>query len=66
MLAVKGTTPQNIESGRVLVILIAIALVIYWRTALKAIIMILAVALIAALGSGAVALLQGMHHATPK
>lgn len=63
MLAVKGTSAQNVEAVRVIIVLLAVAVVIHWRTVLKIAIFILAAAVIVLLGTGAYALLQHAPHA---
>jgi len=62
MLAVQGTTHQDVESGRVLVVLAVIVLIIYWRAVLKAAIILLAAAVIVLLGSGVFVLMHDLHH----
>jgi hypothetical protein len=62
MLAVRSTSVQSAESVRALIVLLAIILVINWRAVLKIAIFILAVAVLALLGTGAFALLHHAHH----
>ncbi|GEM_PF-1686302 len=63
MFAVQRTT-QDLESVRTAILLLAVALVIFWRAAIKFVIMILAIAVVILLGSGVFVLLQSMPHAT--
>jgi hypothetical protein len=57
MLASQGAGPQHVEAIRILVLLLACAVVIWWRTA----IIIMAIAAIALIGLGAIALIQSAH-----
>jgi hypothetical protein len=61
MLAVNSISVQSAQSMRALIVLLAIILVISWRAVLKIAIFILAVALLALLGTGAFALLNHAH-----
>jgi hypothetical protein len=60
MFAAEETT-QNLEAVRVAVVLSAAILVLFWRTAIKIVIMVLATAVIALLGIGAVVLYESVH-----
>jgi len=60
MFIAKGTN-QDLASVRVAILLGAVALVVYWRHALRLLIMILAIAAITLLGAGAFELLQSTH-----
>lgn len=55
-------TTQNIDSVRVAALLLATALVVFWRPVIKLVIMLLAIAVIAGLGIGAFVLLQSTHY----
>jgi hypothetical protein len=52
---------QGVESARAAVVLIAAVLVIFWRLVLRAIVMIIAIAVVVLVGSGAIAVLHSMH-----
>ena len=58
MLTAQGPA-QNAETIRVLLLLVAIALILWWRVAIR----IIAIALMVVLGFGALALLHDLHHA---
>ena len=60
MFAAKGPN-QDIATVRVAILVGAVALVVYWRLALRLLIMILAIAAITLLGAGAFELLQATH-----
>jgi hypothetical protein len=49
------------ESAKVAVVLIAGVIVAFWRAVLRALIAIVAIALMVLLGFGALVMLQGMH-----
>jgi hypothetical protein len=53
---------QNAEGIRVLVVLAAIAIVAFWRTAIRLVLILVVTAIIAAIGYGAFAIYQAMHH----
>jgi len=55
---------QNAEGVRVLVLLAAIAIIAFWRTAIRLLLILVATAVIAAIGFGAIAIFQSMHHIT--
>lgn len=55
---------QNAEAVRILILLTAIAVVAFWRSLLRLLIIVAAAAVIAAIGYGAVAVWQGVHHIT--
>jgi hypothetical protein len=55
---------QNAEGIRVLVLLAAIAVVAFWRTAIRLVLILVVTAIIAAIGYGAIAIYQSMHHVT--
>jgi hypothetical protein len=52
---------QGVESARAAVVLIAAVLVIFWRLVLRAILVIIAIAVVTLVGSGAIVLLQSLH-----
>lgn len=56
------TTAQSTESIQILVLLIAIGIVTFWRTVLKLMITLATTAFIATLGYGAIMAWQGIHH----
>ena len=60
MFAVQGTA-QHLESVRVGALLAAAALVVFWRTVIRLVLMGLAVLVIALLGFGAFVLFASMH-----
>lgn len=53
---------QEAEAARIVVVLAAIAIVAFWRTVLRYVIMLVSIAIIATLGYGAIAIWQSMHH----
>lgn len=55
---------QNAEGIRVLVLLGAITIVAFWRTAIRLVLILVITAIIAAIGYGAIVLYQNMHHIT--
>ncbi|HUC59453.1 MAG TPA: hypothetical protein VMA95_18770 [Streptosporangiaceae bacterium] len=61
MLIATGSTAQDAASSRVLIILAAIALVVYWRPVLKILLAIVAVTAIVLLGAGALEFLNVTH-----
>jgi Tfp pilus assembly protein PilO len=52
---------QNAEGIRVLVLLAAIAIVAFWRTAIRLVFILVVTAIIVAIGYGAIAIYQTMH-----
>jgi hypothetical protein len=60
MHAIPGAA-QDVESARAAIVLIAAVLVIFWRFVLRAILMIIAIAVVVLVGSGAFVVLQSMH-----
>lgn len=52
---------QQTESAKVTIVVIAGVLVVFWRAALRALIAIVAIALMVLLDFGALVMLQGMH-----
>jgi hypothetical protein len=53
---------QEVQGTQIAIVLGAIAIVAFWRTILKCMVMLVAIAIIAALGYGAVVIWQNMHH----
>jgi hypothetical protein len=53
---------QEVQGTQIAIVLGAIAIVAFWRTILKGVVMLVAIAIIAALGYGAVVIYQNMHH----
>jgi uncharacterized membrane protein len=53
---------QNADAVRILVVLAAIAIVAFWRTVLRLVIILVAAATIAGMGYGAIAVWHGMQH----
>lgn len=52
---------QNAEGIRVLVLLAAIAIIAFWRAAIRLIFILVVTAIIVAIGYGAIAIYQTMH-----
>lgn len=55
---------QNAEGIRILVLLAAIAVAAFWRTAIRLVLTLVVIAILVALSYGAIALYQNMHHVT--
>jgi hypothetical protein len=55
-------TVQEVQATQVVVLVIAIAIVAFWRPVLKYVFMIVIAVIIAALGYGAIVIWQDMHH----
>jgi hypothetical protein len=53
---------QNADAVRILVMVAAIAIVAFWRSLLKLVIVLVAAATIAGIGYGAIAVWQSMQH----
>jgi hypothetical protein len=53
---------QNAEGIRVLVLLAAIAIIAFWRTAIRLVLILVVTATIAAIGYGAIAIYQAVLH----
>jgi len=53
---------QEVQGTQIAVVLAAIAIVAFWRTILKCLVVLAAIAIIAALGYGAVVVWQSTHH----
>jgi hypothetical protein len=56
------TTVQEVQATQVAVVVAAITIVAFWRSVIKYALMLLATAIIAALGYGAIVIWQDMHH----
>ena len=52
---------QNAEGIRVLVVLAAVAIIAFWRTAIRLVLILVVTAIIAAIGFGAIEIYQSMH-----
>jgi hypothetical protein len=52
---------SNAEGIRVLVLLGALAIVAFWRTAIRLVLILVVTAIIVAIGYGAIAIYQSMH-----
>jgi hypothetical protein len=55
---------HEVEAARIAVLLTAIALVAFWRTVLKWLILLASTAIIATLGFGLIMIWQTTHHTT--
>jgi hypothetical protein len=53
---------QNADGIRILVVVAAIAIVLFWRPVLRLVLILVLTAIIAAIGFGAVAIWHDMHH----
>jgi hypothetical protein len=53
---------QNAEGIRILVLLAAIAIIAFWRAAIRLVLFLVVTAIIVAIGYGAVTIYQTMHH----
>lgn len=53
---------QNADGIRILIIAIAIAIAMFWRRVLRLLLILVLTAIIAAIGFGAIAIWQEMHH----
>ena len=52
---------NEVESARVLLVLVAVGIVAFWRVILRILLAILAIAIVVVVGAGAVVLLAMMH-----
>jgi len=52
---------QNAEGIRVLVLLVAVAIIAFWRTAIRLVLILVVTAIIVAIGFGAIEIYQSMH-----
>jgi len=56
-------TPQAVESVRTVIVLFAVISVLFWKPLLKIAVAIAAIAIVVLLASGAILILQSIHHA---
>lgn len=61
MFVVQGM-PQTVESVRTVVVLFAAISVIFWKTMLKIVLTVAAIAVTVLLTSGVILIYQGIHH----
>ena len=52
---------QNAEGIRILVLLGAVAIIAFWRTAIRLVLLLVVTGVIAAIGFGAIEIYQSMH-----
>ena len=52
---------NEVESARVLLVLVAVGIVAFWRVILRILLAILAIAIVVVVGAGALVLLAWMH-----
>ena len=57
MLVTQATAHQQVENARVVLVLLALGIVLFWRVALRVLLAIV----IVAIGAGALVFLQGVH-----
>jgi hypothetical protein len=60
MFAAQGAV-QEVENARILLWIIAVTIVIFWRAVLRVLLVIIVAALVFVVGAGALVLLYGMH-----
>jgi len=53
---------QNADGIKILVLLAAVAIIAFWRTAIRLVLILVVTTIIAAIGFGAIAIYQAMHH----
>jgi hypothetical protein len=53
---------QNAEGIKILVLLAAVAIIAFWRTAIRLVLILVVTTIIAAIGFGAIEIYQTMHH----
>jgi len=53
---------QEVQGTQIAVLLAAIAVVAFWRTIIKYLVIVVATAILATLGYGAIVIWQNMHH----
>jgi hypothetical protein len=61
-MSVAVAAPHAAESIRYVILLFAIFSVVFWRVMLKIVVMVVAIAVVVLLASGAILILQNMHH----
>jgi len=52
---------QGVQSVEVLLILVAIGIVVFWKAVLKIVVALVSIAILVAVGSGVVVLMHGAH-----
>ena len=52
---------QSAEGIRILVLLVGVAIIAFWRTAIRLVLILVVTAIIAAISYGAIAIYQSMH-----
>jgi len=52
---------QNAEGIRILVVLAAVAIIAFWRTAIRLVLILVVTGIIAAIGFGAIEIYQSVH-----
>jgi hypothetical protein len=52
---------QGVQSAQVAMMLIAVAIVVFWRALLRLVLALLAIAVLVAIGSGVLELAHGVH-----
>jgi hypothetical protein len=62
MIAIQGTAANSANSAMIVIVLIASSVVLFWRTALRIILTIAAIAITVLVVSGAVVILHYAHH----
>ncbi len=55
------TTAQDVENTRVLLVVVAGVIVVFWRTVLRVLIAVLVAALLVGVGAGVLMLFPGIH-----
>jgi hypothetical protein len=59
---VAEAAPQAVESVRTAIVLIAVVSVVFWKALLKFVLMAAVITVIVLLASGAMVLMQNIHH----
>jgi hypothetical protein len=52
---------QGVEAAKVILVLVAIAVVVFWRAVLRAVLALIAIAILIAVGSGVIELMHRAH-----
>jgi len=60
-MVVTHTTAQDVENARVLLVVVAGVIVVFWRTVLRVLIAVLVAALLVGVGAGVLMLFPGIH-----
>ena len=55
-------TPHAVESARMVIVLFTAISVIFWKTLLKIVLTVAAIAVVVLLTSGVILIYQGIHH----